>query len=222
MVTGNDVVNKARALIGYPYRWGGDSPSEGGFDCSGLVYYVYTSLEISISRTTYTQINDGRKITDKSKLQLGDLIFNFDTEGVAQHVLLYSGNGYVIESKYEGTTISEHNKWTWEGMAVRILKDEPVAPIPQPPNNPTPSNPVVAGTFYRVICGSYKDKANGAAQQAKLKKAGFDSFLALYKDNTGSFYRVVVGSYKDIQNAVDQQAKLKKAGFDSFLIVFKE
>lgn len=221
MVTGNDVVKKARELIGYPYRWGGDSPSEGGFDCSGLVYYVYTSLGISISRTTYTQVNDGRKITDKSKLQLGDLIFNFDTEGVAQHVFLYSGNGYVIESKYEGTTISEHNKWGWEGVAVRILKDEIVTPAPQQPSKPAPNNPSVDGTFYRVICGSYKDKVNAATQQAKLKKAGFDSFLAVYKDNTGSFFRVVAGSYKDKQNAVDQQTKLKKAGFDSFLIVFK-
>lgn len=217
MVTGNDVVKKARELIGYPYRWGGDSPSEGGFDCSGFVYYVYTSLGIKISRTTYTQINDGKKIVDKNKLQLGDLIFNFDTAGVPQHVFIYSGNGYVIESKYEGTKISEHNKWNWEGVAVRILKDEPVVLPPQPPSNPTEP-----WTYFRVICGSYKDRANAVEQQEKLKKAGFNSFLAVYKDNTGSFFRVVAGSYKERQNAVEQQGKLKKAGFDSFLIVFKE
>lgn len=224
MVTGNDVVKKARELIGYPYRWGGDAPSEGGFDCSGLVYYAYTSLGISISRTTYTQINDGRKITDKNKLQPGDLIFNFDTAGVPQHVLMYSGNGYVIEAKYEGTKVSEHNKWNWEGVGVRILKDEPVAPTtPVPPKNPQPPTPPVeSGTFFRVICGSYKDRVNAVSQQEKLKKAGFDSFLAIYKDNTGSFFRIVAGSYKDRENAIEQQNKLKKAGFDSFLIAFKE
>lgn len=219
MVTGNDVVKKARELIGYPYRWGGDSPSEGGFDCSGLIYYIYTSFGISVSRTTYTQINDGRKITDKNKLQLGDLIFNFDKAGVPQHVLLYSGNGYVIESKYEGTKISEHNKWNWEGVAVRILKDELV--MPSPPISKVPSDQTQE-VYYRVICGSYKERVNAVAQQERLKKVGFDSFLAIYNDARGSFFRVVTGSFKVRQNATEQQEKLKKVGFDSFLLEFKD
>lgn len=227
MITGSDVVKKTRELIGYPYRWGGDSPSEGGFDCSGLVYYAYKSLGINISRTTYTQINDGVKITDKSKLQQGDIIFNFDDSGVPQHVMLYSGSGNVIESKYEGTKISEHPYWNWEGTAVRVLKNTadnpPSNPTPTPiPSTPNQTTPVESSGYFRVICGAYKERANAIAQHEKLKKAGFDSFLAIYQDNKGSFFRVVVGSYKNRKNAVDQQAKLKKAGFDSFLIVFKQ
>lgn len=48
---------------------------------------------------------------------------------------------------------------------------------------PTPTAPTPNGDgFYRVVVGSYKDKKNAEAQQEKLKKAGFDSFLAYYKE----------------------------------------
>ena len=48
--------------------------------------------------------------------------------------------------------------------------------IPTPAPTPTPA-PAPTGVKYRVVCGTYADKANAIAQQEKLKKAGFDSFL---------------------------------------------
>ena len=51
------IVNTAMQYLGVPYVWGGTSPS--GFDCSGLVQYVCKQNEITISRTTYTQVNEG-------------------------------------------------------------------------------------------------------------------------------------------------------------------
>lgn len=48
--------------------------------------------------------------------------------------------------------------------------------VPTPAPTPTPA-PAPTGTKYRVVCGTYADKANAIAQQEKLKKAGFDSFL---------------------------------------------
>lgn len=214
MITGSDIVKKARELIGYPYRWGGDSPGEGGFDCSGLVYYAYKSLGINISRTTYTQINDGVKIRDKRNLQQGDIIFNFNDKGDPSHVMLYSGSGKVIEAKYEGTKISEHPYWTWEGVAVRVIENVT--------DNIPPNNLEESDVYFRVICGAYKERANGVAQQNKLKKAGINSFLVVNQDSKGTFFRVVAGSYKNRENAVEQQERLKKAGFDSFLLVYKK
>ena len=68
MATGIDVCNKAREFIGYPYVYGGSSPTSMGFDCSGLVQYSYKLCGISIPRTTYDQIKIGTKIIDKSKV----------------------------------------------------------------------------------------------------------------------------------------------------------
>ena len=51
-------VETAKQYLGVPYVWGGTTPS--GFDCSGLVQYVYGQIGVNISRTTYTQVNEGR------------------------------------------------------------------------------------------------------------------------------------------------------------------
>ena len=72
MVNGADIIEYAKQFIGVPYVFGGTSPS--GFDCSGLVQYVYRHFGINISRTTKTQINEGREV-DINNLQLGDLVF---------------------------------------------------------------------------------------------------------------------------------------------------
>ena len=72
MVNGQDIVNYAKNFLGVRYVYGGSSPN--GFDCSGLVQYVYKHFGINISRTTKTQINDGREV-GRNNLQLGDLVF---------------------------------------------------------------------------------------------------------------------------------------------------
>ena len=72
MVNGAELISYAKQFIGVPYVWGGTSPS--GFDCSGLVQYVYSHFGIKLSRTTKTQINEGRPV-GRNQLQLGDLVF---------------------------------------------------------------------------------------------------------------------------------------------------
>lgn len=206
MVSGKDVCTKARELIGYPYVYGGNMPSKGGFDCSGLIEYVYKELGISIPRTTYDQINIGKKIIKKENLKEGDLIFNFDENNIPQHVMLYSGNGKVIEAMDEGTFVLEHSDWNFQGCAVRVL------------DNLEPTTPSY-NTFYRVIAGSFRNRENAENQMNKLKNSGFNSFIAIYK-TTDIIYRVVVGSYSDKENAQNAQSNLAKAGFDSFLLIF--
>ena len=102
---GEQAVQIAKSYIGVPYVWGGTSPS--GFDCSGLVQYVYARLGIDISRTTYTQINDGRSVA-KSELKGGDLVFFANSNGV-HHVGIYIGSGQFIHAPQTGDVVKISN-----------------------------------------------------------------------------------------------------------------
>lgn len=108
------IVNSARKLIGKPYVWGGNYPplgSDNGTDCSGLIQWAYNDNGKKISRTTYTQINEGKEIP-LSSLQVADLVFsNFSSPNVPEHVFLVSrienGKYYCVEAQTEGTNILE-------------------------------------------------------------------------------------------------------------------
>ena len=78
--------------LGSPYVWGATGPN--AFDCSGLVQAAYRSAGISLPRTTYAQINAGRRVP-RSQLQPGDLVFFYS--GIS-HVGIYIGNGRMIHA----------------------------------------------------------------------------------------------------------------------------
>ncbi|MFF7383451.1 NlpC/P60 family protein [Streptomyces griseoluteus] len=78
--------------IGSPYVWGATGPN--AFDCSGLIQAAYRSAGISLPRTTYAQINAGRRVS-RSQLQPGDLVFFYS--GIS-HVGIYVGNGRMIHA----------------------------------------------------------------------------------------------------------------------------
>ncbi|MCC9704754.1 NlpC/P60 family protein [Streptomyces sp. MNU76] len=88
----------ADTQVGKPYVSGGSGPNS--YDCSGLTQWAYAQAGVSISRTTYTQQNDGTKI-GRDQLKPGDLVF-FNDLG---HVGLYAGNGMVLHSPYPGTVV---------------------------------------------------------------------------------------------------------------------
>ncbi|ABS42267.1 C40 family peptidase [Clostridium botulinum] len=97
--TGQDIVNYAKQFLGTPYVWGGTDPS--GFDCSGFVQYVYKNKAgINLSRSTYTQINEGTPVS-QSNLQPGDLVFTDNLN----HVGIYVGNGQMIHSPETGDVV---------------------------------------------------------------------------------------------------------------------
>src|SRR6478736_4122357 len=75
-VTGRaqSVLARAFALLGTPYRWGGTSTE--GFDCSGLVGYVFrNALGVELPRVSRDLAKSGEQVSDRSLLSPGDLVF---------------------------------------------------------------------------------------------------------------------------------------------------
>lgn len=110
------VVASARKLIGKPYVWGGNYPplgSDSGTDCSGLMQWAYNDNGIKISRTTYTQIQDGKETT-LDNLKMGDLVFTRGKTDNGHVVMFISKNSdesiHVIEAKQTGTDIMENDR----------------------------------------------------------------------------------------------------------------
>ena len=101
----NDILFRAIGLVGTPYRYGGNTP-RGGFDCSGLVDYVYRNVAgIELPRTA-EQINriDAPSVPRKD-LESGDLLF-FRTEGRhVSHVGIYVGRGRFVHAPNTGGTV---------------------------------------------------------------------------------------------------------------------
>lgn len=98
----NIVISTAKSLIGTPYVWGGESLSEGGFDCSGFTQYVFAKAGYQFNRISTEQAKQGISVS-RSDLQPGDLVFfGFNLNGVVNHVGIYIGNGQMIHSPKTG------------------------------------------------------------------------------------------------------------------------
>jgi cell wall-associated NlpC family hydrolase len=95
----SDVVAYAQQFLGTPYKWGGADPST-GFDCSGLVKYVYAHFGIKMDHFTHSQFAQFPHV-DKADLQPGDIVFfdNVDHEG------LYVGGGKFIQAPHTGDVV---------------------------------------------------------------------------------------------------------------------
>lgn len=101
------LVQAAREQLGTPYIRGGQHPDQ-GFDCSGLVNWVYGLHGVQLPRTTGDLINEGDFVTNK-KPQAGDLVFFniIERSRPILHVGIATGNGTFIHSPRPGTTVRE-------------------------------------------------------------------------------------------------------------------
>ena len=93
--TGSRIASYAQQFVGNPYRYGGNSLTN-GIDCSGFTQQIMAKFGYSISRTSSSQSGDGRAVST-SNLRAGDLVFYGDG-GSIDHVALYIGGGQVVHA----------------------------------------------------------------------------------------------------------------------------
>ncbi len=160
---GMNITRTAQQFKGLPYVWGGTSPKR-GFDCSGLVQYVYAKWGIYLPRCASEQVNKGVPVA-KSDLQPGDLVFFKNTykRGLS-HVGIFVGDGWFIHaaSARTGVILSRldegYHKNHWYGarrldlsklppvpgeeqIASRVILEEPATgdTLPSPDDSPASS-----------------------------------------------------------------------------------
>ena len=108
--TAVEIAEYAMQFIGYPYIYGAESPSS-GFDCSGLVYYVYGQYGYNLYRVADDQMDYNGTAVSRDNLQVGDLVF-FGSGSYADHVGIYIGNNNFVHAANpsSGVRISSMNE----------------------------------------------------------------------------------------------------------------
>jgi cell wall-associated NlpC family hydrolase len=101
----NDILFRAIGLIGTPYRYGGNTPS-GGFDCSGLVDYVFRNVAgIALPRTAEEISRVDAPRVRRTQLESGDIVFFHHRGRRVSHVGIYVGKGRFVHAPNEGGTV---------------------------------------------------------------------------------------------------------------------
>lgn len=99
---GSDLAIHAMGLVGTPYRYGGNTP-EGGFDCSGLIGYVYRSRAGVAPPRTVAQLSDFGQPVDADELRSGDLVIFGSSP--PSHAGIYVGEGRFVHAPSSGGTV---------------------------------------------------------------------------------------------------------------------
>ncbi|MCX7555884.1 C40 family peptidase [Xanthomonadaceae bacterium JHOS43] len=99
----NDVLFRAIGLVGTPYRYGGNTPA-GGFDCSGLVGYVFREATgLSLPRNSRAIADISAPKVERKRLAPGDLVFF--GKRTAGHIGIYVGEGRFVHAPSSGGTV---------------------------------------------------------------------------------------------------------------------
>jgi len=96
-----EVVLRAMSFIGVRYKWGGDSPDT-GFDCSGLIRYVYAQVTGRTLPGNAQEISRAGATVDRSELQPGDLVFFNTLRKPFSHVGIYLGDSRFVHAPSRG------------------------------------------------------------------------------------------------------------------------
>ncbi|MES2719853.1 MAG: C40 family peptidase [Pseudomonadota bacterium] len=126
----DDMAMTALTLMGTPYKYGGTSP-EGGFDCSGLVQYIYRDIStVTLPRTAAEMANlAGRDVTTR-ELVVGDLLFfRLGSSSRINHVGVYIGKDRFVHAPRTGTNVRidklDNRYWMrYYDRARRLFTDE--------------------------------------------------------------------------------------------------
>lgn len=109
----------ALGQLGTPYQWGGSctdshgSDPMGRCDCSSLMQQSYKAAGIALSRTTYTQVKEGKPVSVDA-LQPGDLVFTEGTAEVPEHVGMVVGQGLIVNAPHTGDVVRLATVASWK------------------------------------------------------------------------------------------------------------
>ncbi len=117
----SDIAIHALGLVGTPYRYGGNTPA-GGFDCSGLISYVYQSRAGTPPPRTVAQLDRWGQPVDSENLRSGDLVV-FGRGRVPSHAGIYVGEGRFVHAPSSGGTVRvdrlDSRHWSAQNAAFR-------------------------------------------------------------------------------------------------------
>ena len=117
----HDIAIHALGLVGTPYRYGGNTP-ESGFDCSGLIGYVYRNQVGTPPPRTVAQLNNWGYPIDGGELRAGDLVV-FGTGRQPSHAGIYVGEGRFVHAPSTGGTVRldhlQSRHWSRQNAAFR-------------------------------------------------------------------------------------------------------
>ncbi len=125
----SDIVVRALTLIDIPYRYGGSTPAS-GFDCSGLVRYVYHSVAGRQLPRRSEEIGKLGETITRSQLTPGDLVFFNTLARAYSHVAIYIGDGRFLHAPARGGRVRiealDDRYWQARFNGARRLLDEDV------------------------------------------------------------------------------------------------
>lgn len=178
-VTGEQVVAKAREMIGLPYVWGGSDP-QSGVDCSGLVQSVYSSFGIELPRLSADQARAGTPVASMADAKPGDLIAwdNSSRNVGADHIAIYIGNGQMIEAPRPGGKVQVVPVTTPPDYIRRVLPETTAVapsyavPAAAPSSGTLPAGTPYADLFAKAGAAHHLDPALLAA--VARQESGFD------------------------------------------------
>ncbi|WP_268221041.1 NlpC/P60 family protein [Streptomyces sp. EMB24] len=111
----------ALGQLGTPYQWGGSCTDSHGADpmsrcdCSSLMQQAYKAAGATLTRTTYTQVKDGKAVSVDA-LQPGDLLFTEGTAAVPEHVGMAIGNGLIVHAPRTGDVVRITTLASWKSQ----------------------------------------------------------------------------------------------------------
>ncbi|WP_454085660.1 NlpC/P60 family protein [Georgenia sp. Marseille-Q6866] len=139
--TGDALVESAKKYLGVPYVWGGESLSEGGLDCSGLVQLAMKDLGVDVPRVARDQMKIGTEVPSIDQARPGDLVV---TRG-GGHIGIYAGDNTWIHAPTRGEgqarrdddAAHHHPPRPADGGLMSIAIPTAPAPAPTAPGRPT-------------------------------------------------------------------------------------